>query len=849
MRLRTLLQALAASLLLFLPLHSAGQDTDSQATLTNLLADLKHSYGEALQSDSLLVENKLRREELSAMVKAADEVTLMLYTQQQEFAFDMAFALEEVSRVYEAFHEKTRLGDKYLIASRSGLKRYSLLEETLQGMYTNHAVDSLLVTSDSLLLDVPFVPLEEEDPEKKALLDSCLNYTHALIDLYGGSVALALQDSAYFADTERRLRQAYDYAQANYAQTQKGLFMGGNVGIIPIIKNWDDYVAQVKNDLKLRFGADAGSSTPAAAPKESHPWGGTNSLKHAGLALLALVLSFLLAGLITYLTFKFIRSERIRGFRSILSAILGVILFVVALFCFKTDRSSPYWVMAYRLLMSFFWLTLAIFVSLWIRIPASQAKASRNLYIPTLLLAFLAILLRAIFLPASIIPLVFPPALLIFIIWQSALNVRSRGKVDRTDLRYTWASVAVMVVICVLSLTGYSMIGVLLLTFWTFQLALLHTITALFHLIRRYYENNVVRRKARYHTENPYLPLDDKNAFIEVTWLYDLARMVIIPIAALLSFLMSLQLTSKAYQLSLTGADFLRQPWFPGKAFHSLTLYNVLLVIALFFVFRYLIYIVKGTVRLIKLRNIIEKKGGSAMPIKETDVNLSLSNALVSLLGWFGYLVIVFAILDMPTKAITAITTGLAAGVGFALKDLINNFFYGVQLMAGRIRVGDKISCDGVRGVVKRVSYQTTQVEDEDGSLIAFTNTDLFSKKFRNLNSGRNYELLKIPVSVRYGTDIEQARQVILKALQPLMVEDKYGRSIVDPTFPVDVRFDNFGDSCINIFVVLYTTVDTHYTFPARAKEAIYNAFHENGIEIAFPQRDVYIKSLPEEKK
>ena len=845
-RLRTLLQALAASLLLILPLRSVGQDTDALATLTNLLTDLKQSYDGALQSDSLLVENKLRREELSEMVKAADEVTLMLYTQQQEFAFDMAFALEEVSRVYEAFHEKTRLGDKYLIASRSGLKRYTLLEETLQGMYSNHAVDSLLASKDSLLLGVPFIPLEEENLEKKALLDSCMNYTRALIDLYGGSVALALQDSAYFADTEQRLRQAYDFAQANYTQTQKGLFMGGNVGIIHIIKNWNDFIAKARKDLTLRFDAGAESGNP---DKESHPWGGTNSLKHAGLALLTLLLSFLLAGLITYLTFKLIRSERIRDFRPVLSSILGIILFVIALFCFKTDRSSPYWVMAYRLLMSFFWLTLAIFVSLLIRIPASQAKTSRNLYIPTLLLAFLAILLRAIFLPASVIPLIFPPALLIFIIWQSAVNVRSRGKVDRTDLRYTWASVAVMVVICVLSLTGYSMIGVLLLTFWTFQLALLHTITTLFYLIKRYYENRVVRSKARYHTENPYLPLEDKNAFIEVTWLYDLLRMVIIPIATLLSFLASVQLTSKAYQLSLTGADFLRQPWFPGKGFHSLTLYNILVVIALFFVFRYLIYIVKGTVRLIKLRSIIEKKGEAAMPLKESDVNLSLSNALVSLLGWFAYLIIVFAILDMPTKAITAITTGLAAGVGFALKDLINNFFYGVQLMAGRIRVGDKICCDGIRGVVKRVSYQTTQVEDEDGSLIAFTNTDLFTKKFRNLNSGRNYELLKIPVSVRYGTDIEQARQVILKALQPLMVEDKYGRSIVDPSFPIDVRFDNFGDSCINIFVVLYTTVDTHYTFPARAKEAIYNAFHENDIEIAFPQRDVYIKSIPEGKK
>lgn len=181
-----------------------------------------------------------------------------------------------------------------------------------------------------------------------------------------------------------------------------------------------------------------------------------------------------------------------------------------------------------------------------------------------------------------------------------------------------------------------------------------------------------------------------------------------------------------------------------------------------------------------------------------------------------------------------------------ALKDLINNFFYGIQLMAGRIRVGDKISCDGVRGVVKRVSYQMTQVEDEDGSLIAFTNTELFTKQFRNLNSGKNYELIKMPVGVRYGTDIALARRVILEALRPLMTKDKSGRDIVDPSFPVDVRFDGFGDSSINLVVALYTTVETHYTFPSRAKEAIYNAFHEHGIEIPFPQRDVYVKTVPE---
>ena len=308
---------------------------------------------------------------------------------------------------------------------------------------------------------------------------------------------------------------------------------------------------------------------------------------------------------------------------------------------------------------------------------------------------------------------------------------------------------------------------------------------------------------------------------------------------------MSIFLTGRAYQLSHAGAELMQRPLFQRSGFEFLSLRNILLVIGLFFVFRYLIYLIRALFRIFRLRRIIEKHPDQTEPLKESDVNLSLANALFSLAGWLLYLIIVFSILHIPTSALTAISAGLAAGVGFALKDLINNFFYGIQLMAGRIRVGDKISCDGVRGEVKRVSYQTTQVLDEDGSLIAFTNTDLFSKRFRNLNSGKNYELLKIPVGVRYGTDVETARKVILGALKPLMTVDKYGRQVVDPTYPIDIRFDGFGDSSVNLVVVLYTTVDTHYTFPARAKEAIYKAFNENGIEIPFPQRDVYVKSVP----
>lgn len=852
---------LAALAGLVLPGRAAAQEKDN-STLVNLLQELQQSYAAALEYDSLLVNSNQRREHLADMVKAADEVTVNLYAQRADFAFDLAFALENVARIYSSFEDQARLSNKFLVESRNGLRRYVMLEETLRDMYSNHPIDSL-VPADSLLGGTPVIPLQEVDPEKQSLLDSCLRYTDALTGFYRESVAQALQDSVYFAETERRLQQATEYAQATYADSQKNRFIGGNVNAIQILKNWKTFIREIKDDLKTRYAGKPLTDNVA----DAHTWSGPAILAYAMIALLALALAILVASLVSHFVFPRIRNEKFVAFRPIISSILAVFLFALAMLFIRADRGNPYWRMAYLLLSQFSWLTLAIFVSLLIRIRADQAKASRNIYLPTLLLMFLCILMRAIFLPASIVPLIFPPFLLVFIIWQTAVNIRYRTQVSSADRRYMWVSVGVMATVCILSLVGYSMMGVLIMTFWTFLLALLHTITTLFYLLRRYYENRVMRSKVRYHQENPLLPLEDKNAFIEVTWFYDLLKMVVIPVTTFLTFPLSILLTGRAYQLTQAAAKLLRDPLFAAKdaiapatqetaaavaqsGLASLSIRNFILIVALFFIFRYLIYLVKALFRVFKLRQIIEKRKNPDMePLKETDVNLSLPNTIFSLLGWFLFIVVSFAILHIPTTALTYITTGLAAGVGFALKDLINNFFYGIQLMAGRIRIGDKISCDGVRGVVKRVSYQTTLVEDEDGSLIAFTNTDLFTKKFKNLNSGKNYELVKLALNVRYGTDVARAREVILEALQPLMTKDKYGRDVVDPSFPIDVRFDSFGDSCINLVVALYTTVETHYTFPARAKEAIYNAFHENGIEIPFPQRDVYIKQAPEGKK
>lgn len=90
---------------------------------------------------------------------------------------------------------------------------------------------------------------------------------------------------------------------------------------------------------------------------------------------------------------------------------------------------------------------------------------------------------------------------------------------------------------------------------------------------------------------------------------------------------------------------------------------------------------------------------------------------------WVVYFIIAIQTLKIPATAISVISAGLATGVGFAMKDLLENFFYGISLMAGRVRVGDFIECDGVRGKVESITYQSTQILTADGCIIAFLNS------------------------------------------------------------------------------------------------------------------------------
>lgn len=754
---------------------------------------------------------------LDELTERCNALSLMLYSQSSyNFTFDLTYALDEVTKQYTDFNTKVQPFERRLSMMQAGKDRYSRLVGTLKNMPDN--------------------------PEYNAVRDSCLVVAEELEGIYTQSLKRLESDNVRYEALKTQLDEAYEYAQRSYESVQQRIFLKGQPSLWKMIQRRTFYFPMLRQEVTEKYGSIDTSDLTSA-----RTWSGSAVLLFGLMAMVALVGCFLLAWLISWLCFRFmpfLQKDLFRSRRRMITLLLGIIFFGVFSFVLGS-HDNPYWVLISKLLRQYTWLLAAIFASLMIRTESSFTRNTIAVYLPSLLMSFITILFRIIFIPNTLLAFVFPVLLLGFFIWQFIVNVRRNKRVPRPDMFYMWISFAVMVISFCMGIFGYSMAGLLLLIWWFFQLTLIQTITALYVLLKGYYDGRVSKLKAGYHVKNPGLPLNGKGAFIEVTWLYDLFKEVIMPLAVINSIPMSVFMAGNVFNLASTFKQVYYTPLLHFEGWFSLSLSHLCILVGLFFFFRYLEYLITSLIRVSRIRATL-KKLSKDVEIKESDVNLSLANTLISVICWLLYAIIGCSLLQLPVSALTTIAAGLAAGMGFALKDVLNNFFYGVQLMSGRIRVGDVISCEGMRGVVRRVSYQTTLVEEEDGSLIAFTNTNLFSKNFKNLTGGKNYEMLKIPVGVKYGTDIEKTRQVILDALKPLQKKDKFGRDIIDPKRGIDIRFDKFGDSSVDLIVFLYTTVDTHYTFPARAKELIYNALNENGIEIPFPQTDVYVKSLPE---
>ncbi len=868
--------AILVSFLVVVPSFAVLNEKDLASTLSVLRHELRTTKVQMEKYQGFVSRNAaMQHEQLVRLMERCNELSLMLYSQKQDYTFDLTYALDEVTREYRAYGQTRLPFDKIITSLDIEIERYQRLIHTLKCLppalveNPNDSLvlfpaetpsDSLQAVRDSLqeqrrkvheklLADMAKVRMEAQkmdsvsqfvlDSAARADRDSCIIYAQSMLDMFELSKSQILDDNYSYDDADQRLKEAYDYAQNRYRQVQKNIFVHGQIGYVKILKNFRQNFNLAVRDTKDKYSREFFGSVHSE-------WRGPMVIGLMGIVLFYLILSVIIASVLLKVAMKFIPYFRSRDFVShkpLFLLFIGSVIFAVTVIGARAAADSHFFRMASVLLVDYALMLAAIFASLLIRLRPEQMKHGISAYLPIILLAIIVIFFRIIFIPNRLLNIVFPPILALFAIWQHRVWRHNRESLPKADRYYMMASLLILTASFVLSFIGYVLIAIQVVIWWLFQLTFIQTITTIYYLIGLFREKFMTKRLRAYRIKHSYLDFSVPGTSIEITWFYDLVFMVVMPIVGVLSLPLSVYMAANVFDLSEVVLKFISYPFLNYDKIIHLSLLKLVIVASLFYIFSYLIYVVKSVYRVWKTRREIGKTGQEK--IQANQLNLTLSNNMISLFGWGLYIIITLSILKIPTAALKTIGAGLAAGMGFAMKDILNNFFYGIQLMSGRLRVGDKVECDGVRGTVDSINYQSTQIISEEGSIMAFPNANLFNKNFKNLTKNHSYELLKLPFGVKYGTDVDQVRKLIVKALKPLQKKDEYGRYVVDPKFGVQVRFMDFGDNSVNLSVYQFVTVEGKYSYASRAKEIIYNTLNENGIEIPFPQRDVYVKTVP----
>ncbi len=623
----------------------------------------------------------------------------------------------------------------------------------------------------------------------------CVEYAKKLRDNMLVFLELIKKDSHYYDAVAQQVTKLNDYAQDRYEFLQQSIYRNAETNYFSVLLNLPRYINQVKRDFSTKY-------LPLGNTKSE--WRGPVLLMVSVFMLVYILIAVLLSNIIMrtipWLTNKFfpkvsaafekkvtnklIDVKEMEYKRLPITIAIGIAIFGIVISIIKQFLYANLFIMAADLMITVAWLMEVVVVSLIIRLKGEQIKSGLAIYMPFLVMAFIVVLVRIVLLPNSLINLFYPLVLLLITIWQIRKYRKLKNKLPISDTAYASISMSAMIVACFCAWFGYTLLAVQIIMWWMFQLAAIQTITCVYDLLQmyetKYIVNRIFKRKhkktvdeilkdnpsmsdkalnkliAKEKAEKQKIIIDMKNGeYFTNTWLYDLISKALVPFAAVLSILFSIYWAADIFEMSSTIKDIFFYNFIDQHDVLQLSLFKLCLVVAIYFLFKFIKY------ALTAYYYHWYKKA------KKTTENMNdtLVRNVIAILVWGGYFVFALVLLQVPSGGISLVTAGLATGLGFAMKDLLENFFYGISLMTGRVKVGDFIECDGIQGTVESITYQSTQITTIDGSVMAFLNSALFSKNFKNLTRNNNYVLVKVPVGISYGENIDKVRELLVREI------------------------------------------------------------------------------------
>jgi hypothetical protein len=271
-----LLTITLALVLCALPLMAVVSGRSLTNTLKDLCKELQTAYQQRSDAQQRFNDDFERQHQrMIDVVTESNELSILLYTQEQEMTFDLAYALKKVTADYKDFSRDRRPYDHIVNSLNFEIDRNARLIEALRRLppmkkdiEVEVVPDSLLYHNDSLdvHLSDSISSLEQEviriafkdslsapfvlDSVGVVLRDSCIFFVSEILKMNADNRATVIADSMHYQEAYLRLKETYDYAQTRYRELERYIFVEGQTPFMEILANPGNYWDKTKVDLR-----------------------------------------------------------------------------------------------------------------------------------------------------------------------------------------------------------------------------------------------------------------------------------------------------------------------------------------------------------------------------------------------------------------------------------------------------------------------------------------------------------------------------------------------------------------------------------------------------------------------
>jgi small-conductance mechanosensitive channel len=227
--------------------------------------------------------------------------------------------------------------------------------------------------------------------------------------------------------------------------------------------------------------------------------------------------------------------------------------------------------------------------------------------------------------------------------------------------------------------------------------------------------------------------------------------------------------------------------------------------------------------------------------LAQSGLDRSLQYAIAQIVGYVVLIIGIVFVLDnagIHLGALTVFAGAVGIGVGFGLQNIASNFISGLVILAERpIAIGDRVEVAGIAGQVEQIRGRSTVIRTNDNIAMIVPNTKFIDSPVTNWTYGDPRVRFRIPVGVAYNSDVNKVCEALIA------VGTENPNTLKDPA--PSVFLEKFGENSIEFELVVWSSEMS--ARPRRYRSdlnfAIDQKLREAGIEMAFPQRDLHIKS------